>query len=275
MKFPSFFVALTLASQLLVPGLALAQPAAPPQPNPAAPPDPRAAANAMAPLMFVFNEDNRRGVAMMGAFYNSIETAKTYQGHFVLTQTSTKDGQVTQVKTLDWESTWQRDGETESRKVSSDGSYTVTQDGKTTVEPVSGIDDGEKSYRYYGARDTWTERPQSKTSSPDYSTIATFLPWITTMMRVPAASNLKLEKRADGTAKVASLDGAYEAVYNTDGTLQNWKSSGKDGTIELRFDRLRLNAAVDADTFKWQIPQGAKRVDDDKEGVKIEFNFNF
>ena len=275
MKFPSFFVALALVPQLLVPHLALAQPETKTAPNANTPPDPRAMANAMAPLMFVFNEENQRGVAMMGAFYNSIQNAKSYQAHFVLTQTTSKDGKVTQVKILDWESTWQKGDKTDLLKVSSNGTYTVTENGKTTVEQMSGIDDGQTSNRYYGARNTWTERPQTKDSSRDYSQIATLLPWMTTLLRVPVASNLKIEKRADATTKVSSADGNYEAIYNADGTLQGWKS-GKDGAIaELRFDRLELNAPLSADTFKWQIPPGAKQMDADKESVKIDFNFNF
>lgn len=269
MKCLSFFVALAL-----VPRLALAQPEtkAGPDANPA--PDPRAVANAMAPLMFTFNEDNRRGVALMGAFYNSTENAKSYRGHFVITQTNSKEGKVTQVKTLDWDSTWQREEGTDAMKVSSSGFYSVTENGVTTVERMSGIEDGQKSNRYYTARNTWTERPQNKTSS-DYSSIATFLPWVSTLLRVPNASNLKLEKRGDGTKLVSSADGNYQALFNADGTLQNWKTSSKDSTIEVHFDRLELNVPISADTFKWKIPQGAKQVDADKEGVKIDFNFNF
>jgi len=163
MKRPFLLLAL-----LMAPRFVMAQPDVKPQPDvPATPqvrPDGRAMGDTLASIIFIANEENARGIAMMGAFYNALQNANSYQGHFIFTQTTVKDGKTTQSNSLDWDSTWQKEALTGVVRSHAKGIFTKTQDGQTSTESVSSVNDGRTSNRAYITRGLWTTRPQRLSS---------------------------------------------------------------------------------------------------------------
>jgi len=275
MKRPILLLAL-----LAAPRFVIAQPAAQPQLD--APvthhviTDGRATGDAVASIVFIANEENARGIAMMGAFYNAFQNAKSYQGHFILTQTTVKDGKTTQFNSLDWDSTWQKEAVTGVVRSHAKGIFTKTQDGQTSTESVSTVNDGRTSNRAYITRGLWTTRPQTPTSAYDFFQAPAYLSWTATLLRVVQATNLQVVKNDDGTTRVSSVDGTYEAVFNARGILQSYKAKQlNDITVEVKIERLELNPALNNELFKWNIPEGAKQVAPDDARAKIDFSFGF
>lgn len=224
---------------------------------------------------FQATEDNLRGVALVGAFYNSIARAKSYDGHFVLTKTIVKNGQVVTRKEVIWKSRWTSQSAGRYLKRTVDSTYELTQDGRTEKSGVLRVDDGENTRRFSSLRKMWSQKTQDKNDS-DLSQIIVQGVWMTTLLAFNQGAKFEIKplfSKVQPTRLLITDQKGFELVfYQSTGLLESWKLQSDDGeTTELRFVSFKLDVPVNFEAAALVIPNDARQVPPAEMDEEIKF----
>ncbi|RYX83187.1 hypothetical protein EON83_15885 [bacterium] len=250
---------------LLLVALGLAPHFALAQPQPPAPNTPK----------FKISPENMRSVALIGAFYNNIQRAKSYNGHLVMRKTQTVDDKVVLEKIVDCKSAWlaKGDGYVDKRRV--EALYTETAEGKKSSKDVLIVDDGETTHHFLKMRNVWSKQPHDKEDS-DIVQIVSFAMWTTLLLAFDQGAEFTTQHRTldDKSTQlvVSSGKGIVFVLDEKTGLLQNWRIENNNGeTTEIRFNYLDINLPVPAAAFVWKQPEDAKQVGPEETEQKVEF----
>lgn len=238
------------------------------QPPDVAPPQPQ-----KAPALNL-NQSNADALALIGAFFNKMSRARSYRGHMITTKTRVKEGKVVSKRTSEIESSWIGDAKREGTfsKNFTNIIYTVTLGDKTTVEKLRGVDDGTKSYHFYGTKNVWNERNQNPTDTA-FPLALTRATWMFGLLSVGAGNQFKTERKDIGGQEqiLVSSPGLQYIFEARSGHLQSVTVSNPDETTEFRWLQTEFDVPLPDSTFQWQVPEGATQVAPESVKVNIQF----
>lgn len=229
---------------------------------------------------FKLTQDNLKATAMMGAFYNAIQRASAYHGHFVFTKTVVNGGKVIHKKVVDWQSTWLGDGNGNFRLVV-EARFTTTEGegvaARTTVKKMSIVDDGKMQRTFDPVKNIWSEKKQPF-GQPDMATFLSQAAWTTMLVAFSLGNEFTVSNRISNVEPqqqiaVTNQTNNFEYVFDAaTGNLRVWRvSSGNGETTELRWSELELNQAPAPKVFEWIPPVGARQVPPKENERKFEF----
>jgi len=238
----------------------------------------QADANPSAPVTaprFKATEDNLEAVALMGAFYNAIAHAQSYQGRFVFTRTRAEGVETVLLKRLDCKSAWTSQKAGRVERLRSASNLTQTVNGQTTVFDSLAVQDGEKRRRFSSKRNVWSQKPRDLNDG-DLSQLLVQGAWAVTLLEFDQGVNFQVkEVSVEGQPLLVAseTDGSFELSFDkATGYLRSWTIVNKNGeATQLRFLSLELNKPLAPETFMLDIPKSAKEVPPADMDVTVQF----
>lgn len=223
-----------------------------------------------------YSENNLRALAAVGAFYEKLRTAPTYQGDIRATKT-TKNGKTVSKKQLDVTSYIVGDGDGHVAKEIETIVYDATtgegENASSDLAAFEIVNDGQLAHRTSITKRVWSEEPWDKQETMVPLTMATIAMSFTAQAIDQGAQfeNPVLQDH-DTLRLLNSTSGNVKMVYEVHlGLLRSIEFTSDEETTRIEWNDIRLDRPIDSKYFVWHQRENYKQVSPEESKVNVVF----